>query len=916
MANLTVLRHRRLGIAIHHQPPDHYRLLGLPRLELNSDVIDHAAERQLDHLHREPNALQNPQLVELCGQIDGARRCLLSHDEHLDYAARLQGYPSDSDDLELQAAWRTFAEEFEEAWLTAQRDRPDTQHLWLGIARHQRPASNDCLLGLDVGERDAEVIRSAADRQISFVRKFAAGEKADDAQRLLGQLSRARSTLLKMAEVTAAEVAQHVSSPVARGNEQADSQDGIEDGVTDESKSALLDLTPSTPELRIGKLELEPPVESPLLGPPSSYLSPPPPAVLPEVRDDRKRLVVTAMVGSAAFLVLMLLGLFALPMIWPPDDVTRPDAGLSRVPSGNALPGHASTSRKHSTETGPGMRSSQRVPPSSQRDADLEFSRFIARSISSAPTELDLEEIEYYASLARTPPQQRSIGTIRQRFISWQSHRGRIDDAKFIGKLIQLESILQQVERRIARSEGGENDSVLLADATAKLDKMPAEFPNHTEMAIERYRQVDAWAEQLLGQLDHSELDETPSETPNNGIPGENPFVVVTPPISNLGEPLDESVDSVTEAAEVEAAEVEAAAESSLMRTERTWTTISGVTFKAVVVDVDPEVVMFRRSIDDRKASMKMDKLSDADQSKLLSFLYDRADAEQFQSAVKLIPAVQSDPAPAIVPLRKSHVRYVDSPYAGLWAAVCMGEGLNQTDEAARLLLQVIRRIREQQARDDQRHRVTLAAARNNLAICKIKAGEWDSAAIQLTQALEDAPQAFPVAIHNGRQLLSSTSEGRLLDADARVKLEQALFKTEKVTSVLSSGWYYSLDADRPRFRHENIGVVELPFPQSRSAVAGEPVVQDRWCLSCKGSGVIPCGYGNCRRGSIVVKQRVQLAINQVTGEAIYGDKNFKQICHQCRGESNFDCLQCSGGRVTDADRERLEVDSELLDAN
>ena len=42
--------HLLLGIAPHEQPPDYYRLLGIERLELNSDVIANAAQRQLDHL--------------------------------------------------------------------------------------------------------------------------------------------------------------------------------------------------------------------------------------------------------------------------------------------------------------------------------------------------------------------------------------------------------------------------------------------------------------------------------------------------------------------------------------------------------------------------------------------------------------------------------------------------------------------------------------------------------------------------------------------------------------------------------------------------------------------------------------------------------------------------------------------------
>jgi hypothetical protein len=39
-----------LGIRPEHQPPDHYRLLGLERFESDRDVIQSAGERQTAHV--------------------------------------------------------------------------------------------------------------------------------------------------------------------------------------------------------------------------------------------------------------------------------------------------------------------------------------------------------------------------------------------------------------------------------------------------------------------------------------------------------------------------------------------------------------------------------------------------------------------------------------------------------------------------------------------------------------------------------------------------------------------------------------------------------------------------------------------------------------------------------------------------
>lgn len=71
----------------------------------------------------------------------------------------------------------------------------DPYHKWLGIPTDQRPPTYYQLLGIARDEADAEVIASAALRQIAFVRNFQTGPHAEECARVLGELAQARLTL-------------------------------------------------------------------------------------------------------------------------------------------------------------------------------------------------------------------------------------------------------------------------------------------------------------------------------------------------------------------------------------------------------------------------------------------------------------------------------------------------------------------------------------------------------------------------------------------------------------------------------------------------------------------------------------------------------------------------------------------------
>src|SRR5271170_1777353 len=75
-------------------------------------------------------------------------------------------------------------------------DAFDAYYNWLSIPADEQPPNHYRLLGVKEFESNADVIASAADRQMVHVRSFQSGKHAADSQRLLNELSAARICLL------------------------------------------------------------------------------------------------------------------------------------------------------------------------------------------------------------------------------------------------------------------------------------------------------------------------------------------------------------------------------------------------------------------------------------------------------------------------------------------------------------------------------------------------------------------------------------------------------------------------------------------------------------------------------------------------------------------------------------------------
>ena len=85
-------------------------------------------------------------------------------------------------------------------------DSFDAYHEWLGIAPRDQPPNHYRLLGIELYEAKANVIDSAADRQMAHLRTFQTGARSKLCQELLNRVSTARVLLLNVQKKAAYDV--------------------------------------------------------------------------------------------------------------------------------------------------------------------------------------------------------------------------------------------------------------------------------------------------------------------------------------------------------------------------------------------------------------------------------------------------------------------------------------------------------------------------------------------------------------------------------------------------------------------------------------------------------------------------------------------------------------------------------------
>jgi hypothetical protein len=79
-----------LGIPPKDQPPNHYRLLGIPLFEDDLDVIENAADRQMAHVRTYQSSQHATASQQILNELAAAKLCLLTPGERATYDKRLK----------------------------------------------------------------------------------------------------------------------------------------------------------------------------------------------------------------------------------------------------------------------------------------------------------------------------------------------------------------------------------------------------------------------------------------------------------------------------------------------------------------------------------------------------------------------------------------------------------------------------------------------------------------------------------------------------------------------------------------------------------------------------------------------------------------------------------------------------------
>ena len=93
--------HKWLGIPPKHQPPDHYRLLGIERFETDLDVISLAADQRMQYLRSLQSGERAKTSQQLLNEVAAARVCLLDAGAKAAYDRELAGQV----DTESESSW-------------------------------------------------------------------------------------------------------------------------------------------------------------------------------------------------------------------------------------------------------------------------------------------------------------------------------------------------------------------------------------------------------------------------------------------------------------------------------------------------------------------------------------------------------------------------------------------------------------------------------------------------------------------------------------------------------------------------------------------------------------------------------------------------------------------------------------------
>jgi hypothetical protein len=83
----------------------------------------------------------------------------------------------------------------------------------------------------------------------------------------------------------------------------------------------------------------------------------------------------------------------------------------------------------------------------------------------------------------------------------------------------------------------------------------------------------------------------------------------------------------------------------------------------------------------------------------------------------------------------------------------------------------------------------------------------------------------------------------------------------------------------------------------------GERLIQDPWCLGCRGKSVLPCTYKKCVKGKVRTKYQVQTGIHPISGMPVFADRIRVDACPTCKARGVLDCPHCDNGKANSRSR-------------
>ena len=266
----------------------------------------------------------------------------------------------------------------------------------------------------------------------------------------------------------------------------------------------------------------------------------------------------------------------------------------------------------------------------------------------------------------------------------------------------------------------------------------------------------------------------------------------------------------------------------STIAQERTWTASSGREVKGELVRQTADTVSLRIAGKEKPVIVPLQRLSEADRKFARNIWFNAQDQRQYDFVVEHLRNLHERPKTVQRLLIELHKEFPESPYAGLWASVAYNIGNNQHSRARTLLRNVIHRIEKQQEVDPQRHRMTLASAKNNLAVCYIKERKGDSASARLVEAIKIGNVLTPALRSNAEQLIEISSDelsAIVISQVPRTKLLRtiALAETSGAGTALGNGWHYSLDFNLPdeSYGASKLDGIDAPRPELQLLAQG-----------------------------------------------------------------------------------------------